>query len=232
MGFDLFFSKSLRVIVMSVLEAHSSEEYVAPAYHSNPAIRLVAYLCDAQNIVGIPDLGNDSLCDNNKVDHARHERPSQNNENRPLNLPLLPLLRLAQRRYDVAMLCFVIGRDARRKRIVIGASTEKTVCQGKGDQAGDGQDEEREELALNSRETSRLASSSQGPDSSNPPCQGELQEVAKTVRQSEEVGKRQTYLFVVRVVRAAHCDGLEELSRLKETANTRKCMANDANWSD
>jgi hypothetical protein len=160
MGFDLFFSKSLRVAIMLVLKAPKNGNHVARRIGSGPAIRRLAYLCDAQNIVGIPDLRYDSLCDNNQVDHARHERPTQNNENRPLNLPLLPLLRLAQRLYDVGMFCFVIGRDARRKRIVIGASTEKTVCQGKGDQAGDGQDEEREELALNSRETSRLASSS------------------------------------------------------------------------
>jgi hypothetical protein len=88
------------------------------------------------------------LCRHDQIHHARHESPPQDDEDGPLDLALLPLLRRPQRRYNVAMLDGVIRRDARRKRIVVGALPEEAVCQGKGDQAGDGQDEEGEKLAL------------------------------------------------------------------------------------
>lgn len=55
------------------------------------------------------------------------------------------------------MLGLVICLDARRKRIVVCALAEKSVCQGDSDQAGDGQDEEGEELGLIIKKTDSVS---------------------------------------------------------------------------
>lgn len=54
------------------------------------------------------------------------------------------------------MLRLVVGPDARRQRIDIFARAHKRVRQGEGDQAGEGQDEEGEELGLEASSVSAL----------------------------------------------------------------------------
>lgn len=50
------------------------------------------------------------------------------------------------------MLRLVVGLDPRRKRILVATGADEGVGQGNGDEAGEGEDEEGEELALLLRE--------------------------------------------------------------------------------
>lgn len=50
------------------------------------------------------------------------------------------------------MICLEIGLDPRRKRILVTAGAKERIGQGDCDKAGEGEDEEGEELALEDKQ--------------------------------------------------------------------------------
>lgn len=86
-----------------------------------------------------------------EVDHEAHQGPSTNDDNGALDLALLASLRRAQLVYNVGIFVLVVALDPGSKGIVVAARAQKRVGQGKGNEAGEGEDEDGEELGLGKR---------------------------------------------------------------------------------
>ena len=120
------------------------------------ALKRKTHVRDSEYVIRVPNLDHSPLRDQDQIDHEPHQSPAQDNGQGALNPPLLALLRRLERVNDICVGCFVFRLDAWRQRLVGLGRAKERVRQGKGDEAGDGQDEEGKELALSEDLSQRL----------------------------------------------------------------------------
>lgn len=110
-----------------------------------------AYPSDTQNVIRIPDLRYGPRGHDHKVDHPCHDKPTAQGEEKLAQLALLPAQLLALTIDEVAMFGGEIRLYSRSSILEILAAGEQRNGYRNSNQTGDGGDEVREELSLQTK---------------------------------------------------------------------------------
>lgn len=114
----------------------------------SPSMRMRSYPGYSQNLIGIPDLGDGSCGYDHEIDHPSHNYPAAQGEQELAQLALLAAQLLALALNEIDMVGREVGLYSRGRVLKILAASEQRDGDRNGYQAGDGDDEVREELSL------------------------------------------------------------------------------------